>query len=119
MKRGIFVAVLFVGFVFSVFGQNVSDFNYVVQDKKITITGYNGSSTTVTIPASIYGWPVVAIGDNAFKYKKLTSVTIPNSVTSIGGGAFSSNQLTSVTIPNSVAIFSSTVFDKSVEIKRP
>ena len=38
----------------------------------------------------------------AFVEKSLTSVVIPNSVTSIGEYAFYSNQLTSVTIPNSV-----------------
>ena len=53
--------------------------------------------TSVTIPNS-----VTSIGNSAFFGNKLTSVTIPNSVTSIGKSAFSSNQLTSVTIPNSV-----------------
>jgi len=52
----VFVVVLFVGFVFSVFGQNASDFNFSVNDKKITITGYNREATkNVTIPANITG----------------------------------------------------------------
>ena len=94
MKREVFVPVLFVGFALSAFGQNASDFDFTVQDKKITITGYSSSAPkTVTIPASIYGWPVVAIGNSAFNGKQLTSVTIPNSVTSIGGNAFTGNQL--------------------------
>ena len=42
----------------------------------------------------------------------LTSVTIPNSVTSIGGGAFSNcGGLTSVTIPNSVTSIEDRAFD--------
>ena len=42
----------------------------------------------------------------------MTSVTIPNSVTSIGGGAFSScSGLTSVTIPNSVTSIGDNAFD--------
>ena len=55
--------------------------------------------TSVVIPNSI-----TSIGDNAFvNCSGLTSVTIPNSVTSIGDGAFSEcSGLTSVTIPNSV-----------------
>ena len=55
--------------------------------------------TTVTIPNS-----VTSIGYGAFSgCSGLTSVTIPNSVTSIGDWAFSScSSLTSVTIPNSV-----------------
>jgi hypothetical protein len=119
MKVNFFVIALFFGFVFSVFGQNISDFTYTVKDNKITITGYSSSgSKAVTIPASIYGWPVVAIGDEAFSNKDITSVIIPNSVIIIGRNAFASGKfnryssssidsysngkLTSVTIPNSV-----------------
>ena len=60
--------------------------------------GFSGL-TSVTIPNS-----VTSIGDGAFSgCSGLTSVTIGNSVTSIGDGAFSGcSGLTSVTIPNSV-----------------
>ncbi len=55
--------------------------------------------TSITIPNS-----VTSIGDEAFSVCfSLTSIAIPNSVTSIGDGAFSAcSSLTSITIPNSV-----------------
>ena len=70
----------------------------------------------VTIPrASVYDgelYLVVGIGESAFSYySSLTSVTIPNSVTSIGVGAFyGCSALTSVTIPNSVTSIGEGVF---------
>ena len=56
--------------------------------------------TSITVPNS-----VTSIGKSAFSYcSRLKSITIPNSVTSIGYGAFSyCSSLTSITIPNSVA----------------
>ncbi len=48
-------------------------------------TGY----TNIAIPAAYNGLPVTSIGEDAFyNCSSLTSVTIPNSVTSIGRGAF-------------------------------
>src|SRR5437762_2403510 len=68
-----------------------------------TITGYTGPGGTVTIPNSINGLSVVSIGYSAFAHSSLTSVTIPNSVTSIGNSAFATcRSLTNVTIPASV-----------------
>ncbi len=61
--------------------------------------------TSVTIPNS-----VTSIGSKAFNYCGLTSVTIPNSVTSIGSRAFYYCGLTSVTIPNSVTSIGSGAF---------
>ncbi|MCL1928343.1 MAG: leucine-rich repeat domain-containing protein [Treponema sp.] len=68
----------------------------------ITIDKYTGTDTNVTIPSVINGVPVTAIGNDAFKDKGLTSVTIPYGVTSIGNNAFEDNQLTYVSIPGSV-----------------
>ena len=65
------------------------------------------SLTSVTIPNS-----VTSIGEFTFLLcRGLTSVTIGSSVTSIGAGAFSQCRgLTSVTIPNSVAAIGSSAF---------
>lgn len=66
--------------------------------------------TSIIIPNS-----VTSIGYDAFFYcENLTSVTIGNSVTTIGGYAFSScRNLTSVTIPNSVTTIDNGAFNSS------
>ena len=63
--------------------------------------------TSVTIPNS-----VTSIGESAFEgCERLTSLTIPNSVTSIGNNAFwGCSGLTSMTIPNSVTSISDNAF---------
>ncbi|GAB6393364.1 MAG: leucine-rich repeat domain-containing protein [Treponematales bacterium] len=74
----------------------------------ISVKGFNGTAiTSVTIPDS-----VTSIGSSAFSYcTKLTSVTIPASVTSIENYAFSGCAgLTSITIPDSVTSIGSGAF---------
>lgn len=52
-----------------------SDFSYTEADGVITITGYNGNSSTVTVPSSINGKPVKYVGENAFSNNsKITSI---------------------------------------------
>jgi hypothetical protein len=61
---------------------------FTTNNGAITITGYSGSWGAVVVPNAINGYPVTSIGYQAFYNLGITSVTIPNSVTSIGTNAF-------------------------------
>ncbi len=95
------------------------DFSYITNDGTITITGYSGPGGAVTIPGTISGLSVIAIGANSFySCTTLTSITIPDSVTSIGEWAFyDCISLASVTIPNSVASIGPSAFHFCTSLK--
>ena len=82
------------------------DYNYDTNPDgtSVTITGYTGPGGAVTIPGTLAGLPVTAIGKSAFEgITNLTSLTIPASVTSIGERTFAScTSLTGVTISEGV-----------------
>jgi hypothetical protein len=86
------------------------NFAVVANGTGVAITGYSGGAADLVIPGTLGGKPVTAIGNYAFQYNKLTSVTIPDGVTTIGERAFSYNQLTSVTIGGAVAIIGGYAF---------
>ena len=80
--------------------------------KSVMITGYSGTDKSLQIPAQLRNLPVTKIYNGVFNNKGLTSVNIPNSVTSIGVLAFRNNkQLTSITIPNNVTIEENNAFE--------
>ena len=57
----------------------------------------------IIVPSAYNEKPVVGIGGNAFSNSSITSITIPDSVTSIGSEAFfRCSSLTSIVIPDSV-----------------
>ena len=85
--------------------ETMGAYTYAVTDGKVTIIDFMESvSGDLTIPDTLGGYPVTAIGKQAFdECKKLTTVTIPKSVTSIGAEAFCDcDSLKSITIPDSV-----------------
>jgi hypothetical protein len=71
----------------------VGDLKFDIRGSAASVTGYQGSDTWIDIPSKIeydgQTYPVTSIGSSAFSYcTGLTSVTIPNSVTSIEYYAF-------------------------------
>jgi hypothetical protein len=65
----------------------------------VVITKYKGKGGDVVIPAAIGGKAVVGIGDEAFSgNKSLTSVTIPDGVTSIGEAFYGCFRLKAVSV---------------------
>ena len=83
--------------------------NIVIKEgtKGITASAFsNCPLSSVTIPNS-----VTSIGSSAFYgCSGLTTITIPNSVTSIESGVFSCSGLISITIPNSVTSIGGSAF---------
>jgi hypothetical protein len=76
---------------------------YTTTNGAATITGYCGLASAVTIPGKLSQLPVTSIGDGAFLYGSLTSVSIPSGVTNIGNAAFEECYgLTNAPIPDGV-----------------
>ncbi len=93
------------------------DYEYaygVLEDGTAEITYYYGSQTELEIPSEIDGYTVTSIGDYVFYHctTSLTSVIIPNSVTSIGTWAFRKcTSLANATIGDSVTSIGMEAFE--------
>jgi phospholipase C len=110
-----------------------AQYSYTIVNGTITISGYTGPGGAVAIPKTIDSLPVTVIGGFAehmtvtsvsipdsvttifteafYGCSNLSSVTIGTNVTTIGGGAFSEcASLTSINIPNSVTSIGPSTF---------
>jgi hypothetical protein len=92
-----------------VFGQETQTsggFQYIIEGtgtgRTITITGYTGSDSIVTIPAAINNIPVTVIGDEVFRRSNVAEVSLPDTIVSIGYGAFYWSNLRKINIPKNL-----------------
>lgn len=96
------------------------DFDFIPDNTAVIVTNYKykGTAADVTIPSRYKGKPVTTIGHAAFFNSAVTSVTIPDSVTSISDSAFvNCPQLTNISIPNSVTYIGFSAFNSCTSLK--
>ena len=94
------------------------DFEFTPDNTAVIVIRYKGTAADVTIPSRYKGKPVTMIDHAAFHDSAVTSVTIPDSVTSIPDDAFSyCSQLTNISIPNSVTFIGFSAFNSCTSLK--
>lgn len=64
------------------------NYEFSIDNKKASITCYLSNVRNVTVPDKILGCDVICISDFSFAGKALTSISLPNSITSISKGSF-------------------------------
>ena len=81
------------------------DFDYTVYGENATIVKYHGEKSTVEIPSEIDRHPVTEVGDEAFRYLKLKTVSFPDGFLKIGKKAFEYCEITDMLqLPGNVTI---------------
>lgn len=100
--------------------EQLFDFEFILNNTAVIVNNYRckGTAADVTIPSRYKGKPVTAINNAAFPNSAVTSVTIPDSVTSIPDAAFvNCSQLTNISIPNSVTYIGFSAFSSCTSLK--
>lgn len=100
--------------------EQLFDFAFTPDNTAVIVNNYKckGTAADVTIPSCYKGKPVTAINNAAFPNSAVTSVTIPDSITSIPDAAFvNCSQLTNISIPNSVTYIGFSAFSSCTSLK--
>lgn len=98
--------------------EQLFDFEFILNNTAVVVIRYKGTAADVTIPSHYKGKPVTMIDHAAFHDSAVTSVTIPDSVTSIPDDAFAfCSQLTNISIPNSVTFIGFSAFNSCTSLK--
>lgn len=93
--------------------EQLFDFAFTPDNTAVIVNNYKckGTAADVTIPSCYKGKPVTAINNAAFPNSAVTSVTIPDSITSIPDAAFyNCGNLETIHIPVSVTFIGSYAF---------
>jgi hypothetical protein len=94
-----------------------AQFDFTINNGTATITGYKGTNVNVIVPASINGFPVVAIGSSAFAYLPIFSVVLPDTVVAIGAYSFAGClDLTNFAFGNGIATIGGFAFDNCLSL---
>ena len=107
----IILLIIVILFTFNIKSYGASDFSYTLDaNDNATITAYNGTESNLTIPSTIDGYDVIAIGAHAFHESRnstnghtIKNVIISEGITKIDGWAFCEcTNLESVKLPESL-----------------
>ena len=87
-------------------------FKYRIENGNAVIVSYLGSDKTVSIPSTLDGLKVTAIGEESFKNSSAERIIIPDTVEYIDWFAFySCKSLCEITLPSSVTSIAHGAFD--------
>lgn len=82
-----------------------------------TLSEYNGNSSSVKVPDTVYGYTVTKIDDLVFSKKEMESISLPNTIRTIGFGAFSScTKLKKIILPVTVTSMGEYTFNNCTSL---
>lgn len=113
----IIMSIISIG-TFSVSAETSDYYTYTINDGEATITDVDTSiSGDVIIPSTLGGYPVTCIGKDAFGFcLNVTSVEIPDGVTTIDKLAFQKCSAAKINIPSSVTKIGNYAFSDCVQL---
>jgi hypothetical protein len=92
---------------------------YKLRTGTYQVVGYDGKTTSITIPETYRNLPVTGIAEKAFDYcENLHNATLPKSIISIEQGAFSNClNLEEINIPSSVQSIDASAFENCTGLR--
>lgn len=79
-----------------------TDYTYITNGDEATVIGYTGSESEITVPGTIGGKKVTAIGAKAFEGSLARRINIPEGVRVIGENAFAHSGIEIIALPSTL-----------------